>query len=105
DFVDRKLTVGVRCGECTAVDRGGVAEMGCLKEMSVTAQHTTVTITDTGTVTLNGQRETLPVVTGDLVLRKVSSSFIFIQTFGAQLLWYLDGSYALISLQPGFANK
>ncbi|MEQ2298605.1 hypothetical protein AMECASPLE_006961 [Ameca splendens] len=105
DFVDRKLTVGVRCGECTAGHWGGVAEMGCLKEMSVTAQHTTVTITDTGTVTLNGQRETLPVVTGDLVLRKVSSSFIFIQTFGAQLLWYLDGSYALISLQPGFANK
>lgn len=47
----------------------------------------------------------MPVVTGDLVLRKVSSSFIVIQTFGAQLLWYLDGSFTLLSLQPGFANK
>uniref|UniRef100_A0A3Q2CH68 SCO-spondin n=1 Tax=Cyprinodon variegatus TaxID=28743 RepID=A0A3Q2CH68_CYPVA len=105
DFVDRKLEVVVRCGECTAGDRGGGGEISCLKEMSVTALHTTVTITDTGTVTLNGQRETLPVVTGDLVLRKASSSFIIIQTFGAQLLWYLDGSFALINLQPGFANK
>ncbi|KAM4544149.1 SCO-spondin [Fundulus diaphanus] len=105
DFVDRKLVVGVRCGECTTGDGGGGGEMSCLKEMSVTALHTKVTITDTGTVTLNGQQETLPVVTGDLVLRKASSSFIIIQTFGAQLLWYLDGSFALIHLLPGFANK
>uniref|UniRef100_A0A3Q2QHI6 SCO-spondin n=1 Tax=Fundulus heteroclitus TaxID=8078 RepID=A0A3Q2QHI6_FUNHE len=105
DFVDRKLVVGVRCGECMAGDGGGGGETSCLKEMSVTALHTKVTITDTGTVTLNGRQETLPVVTGDLVLRKASSSFIIIQTFGAQLLWYLDGSFALIDLLPGFANK
>ncbi|XP_072234960.1 SCO-spondin [Leuresthes tenuis] len=101
DFVDRKLVVGVRCGECVA----GGKELGCLKEMSVTALHTTVTITDSGSVTLNGHRDTLPVVTGDLVVRRVSSLFLLIQTFGAQLLWYLDGPFALIKLQPGFANK
>uniref|UniRef100_A0A3B4XYZ2 SCO-spondin n=1 Tax=Seriola lalandi dorsalis TaxID=1841481 RepID=A0A3B4XYZ2_SERLL len=56
-------------------------------------------------LTLNGQREALPVVTGDLVVRRASSSFLLIQTFGAQLLWYLDGPLALITLQPGFANK
>lgn len=33
----------MRCGECTA--GGG---LGCLREMSVTALRTTVTITDTG---------------------------------------------------------
>ncbi|KAI4806605.1 hypothetical protein KUCAC02_017423, partial [Chaenocephalus aceratus] len=82
DFVDRKLVVTVRCGECAA--GGG---FGCLKEMSVTALRTTVIITDTGTVTLNGQREPLPVA------------------FGAQLLWHLDGPLAIITLQPGFANK
>lgn len=58
-----------------------------------------------GTVTLNGQREALPVVTGDLAVRRASSSFLLIQAFGAQLLWHLDGPLALITLQPGFANK
>ncbi|XP_014875306.1 SCO-spondin [Poecilia latipinna] len=105
DFVDRKLAVGVRCGECTAGDGAAGGETGCLKEITVTALHTTVTVTHTGTVTLNGQREMMPVATGDLVLRKATSSFIVIQTFGAQLLWYLDGSFTLISLQPGFTNK
>uniref|UniRef100_A0A3Q3AAE4 SCO-spondin n=1 Tax=Kryptolebias marmoratus TaxID=37003 RepID=A0A3Q3AAE4_KRYMA len=106
DFVDRKLIVGVRCGKCTAEEGGGGGEkMGCLKEISVKALHTTVTITNTGTVTLNGQRQTLPVVTGDLVLRRASSSFVLIQSFGAEILWYLDGPFALINLQPGFANK
>uniref|UniRef100_A0A3Q3NA32 SCO-spondin n=1 Tax=Mastacembelus armatus TaxID=205130 RepID=A0A3Q3NA32_9TELE len=101
DFVDRKLVVSVRCGECAAGGRG----LGCLREMSVTALRTTVTITDTGTVMLNGQREALPVLTGDLAVRRASSLFLLIQAFGAQLLWYLDGSLALITLQPGFANK
>lgn len=56
-------------------------------------------------MTLNGLSKPLPVVTGDLVVRRVSSSFLLIQTFGAQLLWYLDGPLALITLQPGFADK
>ncbi|XP_061570036.1 SCO-spondin [Cololabis saira] len=105
DFVDRKLVVAVRCGECPAGGRGGGGEQGCLKEVLVTVLHTTVRVTDTGAVTLNGQREALPVMTGDLVVRRASSSFLLIQTFGAQILWYLDGPFALISLQPGFANK
>ncbi|CAK6975811.1 SCO-spondin isoform X5 [Scomber scombrus] len=110
DFVDRKLVVSVRCGECTAGGGGvggggGGGGLGCLREMLVTALRTTVTITDTGTVTMNGQREVLPVVTGDLVVRRASSSFLLIQTFGAQLLWHLDGPLILITLQPGFANK
>lgn len=50
DFVDRKLVVKVRCGECTAGGGGGGGGggLGCLREMSVTALRTTVTITDTG---------------------------------------------------------
>lgn len=58
-----------------------------------------------GTVSLNGQREALPVVTGDLVVRRASSSFLLIQAFGAQLLWHLEGPLALITLQPSFAHK
>uniref|UniRef100_A0A3P8V8E3 SCO-spondin n=1 Tax=Cynoglossus semilaevis TaxID=244447 RepID=A0A3P8V8E3_CYNSE len=106
DYVDGKLVVKVRCGACTAERLGSQGGGGdCLIEMSVTALRTTVTITDTGTVMLNGQRESLPVMTGALVVRRASSSFLLIQTFGAQLLWYLHGPLALITLQPGFANK
>ncbi|KAM9774698.1 SCO-spondin [Syngnathus typhle] len=101
DYVDRKLVVTVRSGECTA----GGGGLGCLIEMTVTALRTTVTITDTGTVTLNGQREPLPVVTADLVVRRASSAFLLIQTFGAQLLWHLDGPLIIITLQPHFTNK
>ncbi|XP_029943604.1 SCO-spondin, partial [Salarias fasciatus] len=108
DFVDKKLVVSLRCGECTAGGGGGGGgggRGGCLKEVSVTALRTTVTITDTGAVMLNGQREALPAVTGDLVVRRPSSSFLLVQTFGAQLLWFLQGPLVLVSLQPGFSNK
>lgn len=42
--------VNVRCGEFLGARGGGArgAQMGYLKEISVTALHTTVTITDTG---------------------------------------------------------
>uniref|UniRef100_A0A3P8Z7L8 SCO-spondin n=1 Tax=Esox lucius TaxID=8010 RepID=A0A3P8Z7L8_ESOLU len=100
DFVDRKLVVSVEGGECVTGGR-----YGCLREISVTALRTTVIITSTGLVTVNGQREALPVVTGDLVVWKASSSFLVVQAFGAQLLWHLDGPLALITLQPGFAHK
>lgn len=56
-------------------------------------------------MTLNGHREALPVVTGDLAVRRASSSFVLIQAFGAQLLWHLEGPLLLITLQPGFAHK
>lgn len=54
---------------------------------------------------LNGQKEAVPLVTGDLAVLKASSSFLLIQMFGAQILWYLDGPLAFITLQPGFGNK
>lgn len=54
---------------------------------------------------LNGQREMLPLITGDLMVRKASSSFLVVQTFGAQLMWYLDGPLLFITLQPAFAHK
>ncbi|KAG1934320.1 SCO-spondin [Pimephales promelas] len=58
-----------------------------------------------GSVLVNGQRELLPVVTGDLMVRKSSSSVLLIQAFGARLMWHLDGPLLLITLQPGFAHK
>ncbi|RXN17958.1 SCO-spondin [Labeo rohita] len=99
DFVDKKLSVSISGGPCA----GGAA--GCLREMTVTVLHTTVTVTDTGSVMVNGQRELLPVITGDLMVRKASSSVLLIQAFGAQMLWHLDGPLLLITLQPGFAHK
>ncbi|XP_062336365.1 SCO-spondin [Osmerus eperlanus] len=100
DFVDRKLEVRVGCGEC--VMREG---QGCLREMSITALRTTITITESGAVLLNSQKVALPVETGDLVVSRPSSSFLLVQTFGAQLLWHLDGPLVLITLQPGFSHK
>ncbi|ROI48994.1 SCO-spondin [Anabarilius grahami] len=99
DFVDQKLSVRISGGQCA----GGAA--GCLRELTVTALHTTISVTDSGSVMVNGQRELLPVITGDLMVRKPSSSVLLIQAFGAQLMWHLDGPLLLITLQPGFAHK
>lgn len=46
--------VSVRCGECTA----GGGGLGCLREMTVTALRTTVTITDTGELIINSDLTT-----------------------------------------------
>ncbi|GAA6107134.1 SCO-spondin isoform X2 [Tachysurus ichikawai] len=100
DFVDKKLAVTIKDREC--VKGGG---MRCPWETTITALHTTVTLTNTGSVMLNGQPEALPVLTADLVVRKPSSSFLIIHVFGAQLLWYTEGPLILITLQPGFAHK
>ncbi|XP_066544690.1 SCO-spondin [Amia ocellicauda] len=100
DFVDGKLLVTLGNGECV---RGG--GHSCTRDITVTAHRTSVTLTDTGDVLVNGQREALPVVTGDLWVSRASSSFLLLQAFGAQLLWGLEGPLALITLQPGFAHK
>ncbi|XP_027005082.2 SCO-spondin isoform X2 [Tachysurus fulvidraco] len=100
DFVDKKLAVTIKDGDCVKGDG-----MRCPWETTITALHTTVTLTSTGSVMLNGQPEALPVLTADLVVRKPSSSFLIIHVFGAQLLWYTEGPLILITLQPGFAYK
>ncbi|XP_037393266.1 SCO-spondin [Pygocentrus nattereri] len=100
DFVDNKLAVTIKAGECVTG-----SSTGCPQEMTVTAYHTTVTVTNTGSVLLNGQRVPLPVLTADLAVRRPSSSFLLIQAFGAQLLLHTDGPLILITLQPGFAHK
>uniref|UniRef100_A0A4W4HMF9 SCO-spondin n=1 Tax=Electrophorus electricus TaxID=8005 RepID=A0A4W4HMF9_ELEEL len=100
DFVDKKLAVTIRGGMC--VVGGGP---GCLQELSITALHTTVTITNTGSLMLNGQQEDLPILTADVAVHRASSSFLLIQVFGAQLLWQTDGPLLLITLEPSFAHK
>lgn len=47
----------MRCGECTAGGGGG-GRLGCLREMTVTALRTTVTITDTGELIINSDLTT-----------------------------------------------
>lgn len=82
-----------------------VKDVPCYDVMENPKNTDLIILCPSGTVTLNGQRKPLPVVTGDLVLRKASSSFLLIQTFGAQLLWHLDGPMILITLQPHFTKK
>ncbi|TRY86466.1 hypothetical protein DNTS_025551, partial [Danionella cerebrum] len=98
DFVDQKLRVILSGGECSGGD-------GCVREITITALHTTLTVTGSGSVIAGGQRKLLPVITGDLVVRRASSAVLMIQAFGAQLMWHLDGPLLTITLQPGFAHK
>ncbi|KAI5106528.1 SCO-spondin, partial [Silurus meridionalis] len=100
DFVDKKLSMTIKVGKC--VKRSGIR---CPLEATITALHTTVTLTSTGSVMLNGQLEALPVLTADMAVRRSSSSFIIIHVFGAQLLWNTESPLILITLQPSFAHK
>ncbi|KAI5606502.1 SCO-spondin, partial [Silurus asotus] len=100
DFVDKKLSMTIKVGKC--VKRSGIR---CPLETTITALHTTVTLTSTGSVMLNGQLEALPVLTADMAVRRSSSSFIIIHVFGAQLLWNTESPLILITLQPSFAHK
>lgn len=54
---------------------------------------------------MNGQQVALPFVGADLSVRRASSSFLLLQTFGAHLLWGLEFPAVYVTLQPSFASK
>ncbi|XP_043922260.1 SCO-spondin-like [Protopterus annectens] len=100
DFVDKKLMITAEKGDC-----GNKGAANCLHAVSITIYKTTVRLRTTGDVTVNGQEVTLPFINADLSVRKASSSFLLIQTFGVNFLWGLEVTVAYITLQPVFANK
>lgn len=59
----------------------------------------------TGEVVVDGRVVPLPFASAALTVRRASSSFLLLQTFGAHLLWGLETPAAYITLQPAFANK
>lgn len=58
-----------------------------------------------GDPTVDGHVVTLPYLSPDLSVRRVSSTHLLLQTFGAHLLWNAEFPSVYITLQPTFANK
>lgn len=54
---------------------------------------------------MDGREVTLPFASTELSIRRASSSFLLLQTFGAHVLWGLETPAAYITLQPAFADK
>ncbi|XP_050798803.1 SCO-spondin-like [Gopherus flavomarginatus] len=100
DFVDWKLLITAEKVAC-----GSKGAVSCLRALTVTAHRTSARLRTTGDVAVNGQEVALPFASADLSIRRVSSSFLLLQAFGAHVLWGLELPAAYITLQPGFAGK
>ncbi|XP_075444784.1 SCO-spondin-like [Ascaphus truei] len=100
DYVDGKLIITAENMAC-----GSHGSVSCLRAITITAHRTSVRLRSTGDITVNGLEVTLPFVSPDLSVRRVSSSFLLLQTFAAHVLWSVEFPAAYITLQPAFANK
>ncbi|XP_063781355.1 SCO-spondin-like [Pseudophryne corroboree] len=100
DYVDWKLLITGQNEAC-----GSKRPANCLRTVTVTAHRTTVTLRATGNPVVSGHEVTLPFLSPDLSVRRVSSSFLLLQTFGAHVLWNMEFPAVYITLQPAFANK
>ncbi|XP_077160383.1 SCO-spondin-like isoform X2 [Paroedura picta] len=100
DFVDEKLQVSAENEAC-----GSQGAVSCLRAVTVTVHKVSARLSLTGEVLVNGQEVALPYGSADLTIRRASSAFLLLQTFGAHLLWGTDFPAVYITLQPQFANK
>ncbi|XP_078390985.1 SCO-spondin-like [Cetorhinus maximus] len=100
DYVDGKLLI---IGE--NVDCEGRGSRSCLMSITVIVYKTIVKLRRTGDVSVNGQDIRLPFTNTDLSVYRASSTFILLQTFGAELFWGLEFRAAYIILQPVFAHR
>ncbi|KAM8967216.1 LOW QUALITY PROTEIN: SCO-spondin-like [Pelodytes ibericus] len=100
DYKDGKLLITGENEVC-----GSEGSVSCLRAISITAYKTTVRLRDTGPPLVNEREVPLPFLSPDLSVRRISSSFLLLQTFGAHVLWNLEFPAAYITLQPAFANK
>ncbi|XP_030052234.1 SCO-spondin [Microcaecilia unicolor] len=100
DFVDGKLLITAENVAC-----GSNRVASCLRALTVTAHKTAVRLWATGEITANGREVTLPFLSADLSVRRASSSYLLVQTFGAHVLWGLGFPAVYITLQPVFAKK
>uniref|UniRef100_H9GNM8 SCO-spondin n=1 Tax=Anolis carolinensis TaxID=28377 RepID=H9GNM8_ANOCA len=100
DFVDGKLEITAENEAC-----GNLGSVHCLQALRITVQKVSARLSSSGEIFVNGQEATLPFTSSDLSIRRASSSFLLLQTFGAHVLWGLDSPATYITLQPSFANK
>ncbi|XP_072010680.1 SCO-spondin-like isoform X3 [Engystomops pustulosus] len=100
DYMDGKLLISGENEDC-----GGPGAVSCLRAVSVTVHKTSVKLQTSGDPTVGGQTVTLPFLTPDLSIRRVSSTHLLLQTFGAHLIWNVEFPSLYITLQPTFADK
>ncbi|KAM4705238.1 SCO-spondin-like [Rhinophrynus dorsalis] len=100
DYVDGKLLITADNVAC-----GSQGSVSCLRAITVTAHKTSIRLSTTGDATVNGRNVPLPFLSPDLSVRRVSSTFLLLQTFGAHVLWSVEFPAAYITLQPVFSNK
>ncbi|XP_053322587.1 SCO-spondin-like [Spea bombifrons] len=100
DYVDGKLLITAESETC-----GPEGPVSCLRGIRATAYKTTVRLRATGEAEVNGRDVLLPFVNPDLSVRRLSSTFLLLQTFGAHVLWNVEFPAAYIALQPAFAQK
>lgn len=88
----------VACGDPPGAAVGwGVPTHGCALRWLCSA--------GTGEVMVDGQEVTLPFASAEMSVRRVSSAFLLLQTFGAHVLWGVEAPAAYVTLQPAFAHK
>ncbi|CAM9200199.1 unnamed protein product [Bubo scandiacus] len=100
DFVEGQLLITAEHEPCD-----GHQPLGCPRSLSVSARRTSARLRGTGEVTVDRREVTLPFAGAELSVRRVSSSFLLLQTFGAHILWGLEAPTTYITLQPAFAGK
>ncbi|XP_074753624.1 SCO-spondin-like [Athene noctua] len=100
DFVEGQLLITAEHKPCH-----GHRPLGCPRSLSVSARRTSARLRGTGEVTVDGREVPLPFAGAELSVRRVSSSFLLLQTFGAYILWGLEAPTTYITLQPAFAGK
>ncbi|XP_069815842.1 SCO-spondin-like [Dendropsophus ebraccatus] len=100
DHVDGKLLISGENEDC-----GGQGSVSCLRALTVRVHKTSVRLRASGDPTVDGHMVTLPFLSPDLSVRRVSSTHLLLQSFGAHLLWNMEFPSVYITLQPTFADK
>ncbi|XP_072707738.1 SCO-spondin-like [Ciconia boyciana] len=100
DFAEGQLLIVAEHEPCD-----GRRPLGCLRSLSVGTRRASARLRGTGEVTVDGREVTLPFAGAELSVRRASSSFLLLQTFGAHVLWGLETPAIYITLQPAFAGK
>ncbi|XP_056407686.1 SCO-spondin-like [Hyla sarda] len=100
DYVDRKLLISGENEDC-----GGQGSVSCLRAITISVYKTSARLRASGDPTVDGHVVTLPFLSPDLSIRRVSSTHLLLLTFGAHVLWNMEFPSVYITLQPTFANK
>ncbi|XP_066440797.1 SCO-spondin-like [Eleutherodactylus coqui] len=100
DYVNGKLLISGENEDCS-----NLGSVSCLRAVNIYIHKTLVRLRASDDPTVDGHIVTLPFLNPDLLIRRVSSTHLLLQTFGAHVLWNMEFPSVYITLQPTFANK